>query len=253
MRDVWGIFMKRWTQIVLLCVTCVILVGCSKSGYEVFEGTPATVDELYRSGERSIFVEEMDGLQEYEIVDRNYNGNMLLMRHFVLPETVRFSDYPAYYGSSELDAYLNNEYLSMLSDTVTPWIVVMDVEIAHEDAIDVVGEEIEVIPRKAFVLSANELGWDLDIAAKEGRLLDYFDEDYTRRRTKSSESGSDMGYWTRSANLSAYSLVFVIGTGGQLDYANAYGSHPVRPCFCVSRDTPMYVSNGVYILGEMDN
>ncbi len=242
--------MKRWAQIVLAITVCIGLVGCGKSQYEVFEGTPSTVDELYRSGERTIFVEESTGLQQYDVIDRDYGGNMLLMRHFVLPESVQFSDYPAYYGSSELDEYLNNEYLTMLSDTVIPWIVVTDLEIAHEDSIDVVGEEITVIPRKAFVLSAKELGWDLTIAAKEGRLLDYFDEDYTRRRTKSSENGDDMGYWTRSANLSAYSLVFVIGTGGQLDHANAYGSHPVRPCFCVGRDTPIYEVDGGCALGE---
>lgn len=63
-----------------------------------------------------IYIMENGKYTPFLVLTDDYNGSTLLLRKEVLDENRRFNNYSAYYANSEIDLYLNEEYLKSLTE-----------------------------------------------------------------------------------------------------------------------------------------
>ena len=63
-----------------------------------------------------VYLQENGEYVPFIVVTDDYNGNVLLVRKEVLPEPRRINEYFSYYEGSEIDHYLNEEYLGTLAE-----------------------------------------------------------------------------------------------------------------------------------------
>lgn len=189
-----------------------------------------------------VYVKEDDQYLPFVVVTDDYSGDTLLIRKDVLAEQRRVNDCVSYYKDSEMDRFLNNEYLKRLSE-IEPYIVSSDIVITADCALGLSGTETETISRKIFLLSCSELGLDnLPNAGIEGKPLKYFRNVENR---KASLNGNTSCWWLRTPNTYYLSCTYVIGANNKIGSTNSYDENGVRPAFCVSGDTRIELKSGI--------
>ncbi len=150
------------------------------------------------------------------------------------------SDYGAYYKESDVDWYLNNEFIEELPDALKKSIIDSEIVITAKSSMGEAGKESEVITRKFFLLSQEELGLrteDSLTTVSEGEKLKYFvDENY--RWQGSLSNGERCPYWTRTPENWHTCMVITIGHD-RMGSGTADVSSGVRPAFCIANDTPI--------------
>ena len=219
-----------------------ILVGCSR----ITE--PVTIGDLaYDANKRfgyTVYIKE-EGFEPYFVISSNYDGHALLLRKYLLDDTMPFNEnerhmwasweYGGYYEDSSIDSFLNTNFIDTLNQTVKEYIVSSNIIITAKSSLGVTGTETTAISRKIFLLSLKELyGTKMYTSATEGNTLKYFRDDYSRRSTifKNEEKSA---YWTRTPETWETCMVFTIGSKG-IGAGGTDIQSGVRPAFCVSSD-----------------
>ena len=98
-----------------------------------------------------IYIKEENQYVPYMVLSDNYYGNTLLVRRDVIDEQRRLNDYSSYYKDSEMDRFLNDEYLKRLPE-IEPYIVSSNIVITRDDALGLSKTETETISRRFFLL-----------------------------------------------------------------------------------------------------
>ncbi len=203
-----------------------------------------------------VYLKENDKYEPYLVLDSDYNGNVLLLRKYLLDETRQYKEnenvgwqwgeFASYYPESSIDDFLNEEFISTLEQSVQEVIVESEIEVTDKSSYGSQDRNSLTITRKAFLLSVEELGYDseeLYTKAKEGDNLKYFTDNYRRR--KATWSNGKIGpYWTRTPHLWDTCMVTSIrddvrGHGA----ADVYSG--VRPAFCIEKGTAVEKKSGI--------
>ena len=208
---------------------------------------PETLNELAytmdkRNGNTVYIREETAGYQPYLVVDNDYNGdgNVLLLRKYVLDEWQTYHIYyqrAAYYENSNLDDYLSNRYLDTLQEELSARIVQSRIEIIAKSAY--YGEDPDTIQieRKAFLLSFSEMAprGSPNGYIHEGKPLNYFYDD-PGRMAVTDENGKASGWWLRTPSMAGDTVAIAVGSDGRIGFAAVDNYIGVRPAFCLPRD-----------------
>ena len=206
---------------------------------------PETLNELAytvdkRNGNTVYIREETAGYQPYLVVDNDYNGdgNVLLLRKYVLDEWQTYHIYyqqTAYYENSNLDDYLSNVYLDTLPEELRASIVQSRIEIIAMSAYQGENSDTIKIERKAFLLSYTEMARRGSGYIHEGKPLKYFKDDFTRMKT-TDENGKESGWWLRTPSMAGDTVAIAVGSDGRVGFAAVDNYIGVRPAFCLPRD-----------------
>lgn len=219
-----------------------MLSSCAGKTPEVIEA-PKTIGELSFDQNPefgyTIYLPEEQGYAPYLVLTGAYQGNVLLLRKELLERPARISDYSSYYADSEMDQFLNADFLSTLPASLRQWIVPAEILISAPESIGVCGEECGEIVRSVFLLSCAEIGVNLSTTAREGDALQYFSDP---ERRVAERDGVASSWWLRSPDNGYVSCVFGVGYDGIVGSGNANGSNGVRPAFCVNAELPICLS-----------
>ena len=246
--------MKYFCRVFILCVILLFFVGCGasdsqeKRSSDVSERQPITVKDLAFNNGRlqghRIYLKEDDQLVPFLVLTDDYDGNCLLLREFLLEDSVLYNssgEYGSYYKDSEVDKFLNATYFNRLSEYTRQRIVSSKIEITTKNAIDTHVEETEVITRKLFLLSANEVNAGLGyVALKEGIPLSYFEKVENRIATY---DNLEEGTWMlRTPALYDGSTTIGVACDGSVGMSGIGSTtrglfSAVRPAFCIPSDT----------------
>ena len=174
-----------------------------------------------------VYIKEDGKYVPFLVIDNGYDkGSTLLLREEILAETKRMNEYSSYYKDSEIDRYLNGSYYENLKG-IHSLIESTAVEIVKDEAIGSSGDGTEKINRNVFLLSAYELGFDME---KEGKSLGYFSIPDNRICYLSGESVS---WLLRTPNTWERSVICCLLYDVALGSWNAYAKCGIRPVFCV--------------------
>ncbi|MBQ7681000.1 MAG: hypothetical protein IJT31_02155 [Oscillibacter sp.] len=191
----------------------------------------------------TVYLPEDGAYVPFLVLTADYAGNTLLLRRDVLPEVRPFNNYSAVYPDSDIDRYLNTEYVQYL-DAVQPLIPFVDITVTAPDALGVSGDAVQTISREIFLLSCTETGFtDLVNAGKEGDALSYFGT--PEHRTATRENGAAVSWWLRTPDTYYLSAAYGIGPDGSLGSGNAYNENGIRPAFCVPSDTVAFPTTDI--------
>ncbi len=180
-----------------------------------------------------VYIREHETYVPYLVLTSDYDGNVLLLRKNLLPETMQYKpskyvqeegvpggwtnwEYGAYYEESSIDAFLNTEFPKVFSPGVQEAIRDTTIEVTDKASYE---EETwanvtHTIERKVFLLSAAELDEKYSIGynvTEEGTPLKYFKNKEYAVKTAYMADGAAWPYWTRTPYLWEEYLVTVIG------------------------------------------
>ncbi len=192
-----------------------------------------------------VYLRENGEYCPYLVLTKDYNGSCCLLREYVLStprrytEIERHPDKPAYYRDSELDSYLNGEFLESFSGDLIPRILDSDIEITAFGSIGVMGDDTETITRKVFLLSYHEAGGRSSLTnLKEGAPLRYFSDDSAR--IARDPLGEAVNWWLRTPNTGDRILVNSVAEDGRIGIRGIYNAPEnteyvdhVRPAICM--------------------
>jgi len=238
----------------------ILLGGCDSLTSLLVPPPPTTIADIaYDTRRRSdvdyrIFIKESSCFVPYLVATANHNGNVLLVREFLLDELIHFNpsphesppghnlwasqDFGGYYEDSYIDNFLNTEFMSNLGEGVIEAMILSNIEITDKSSMGVAGRVSKHIYRHVFLLSSRELGVaDSRITVPEGERLDIFAGKFTRRVARHS-NGKAHPYWTRTPqNWETYRVMIIgVDMAGPGTANNLLG---VRPAFSLYRNTPI--------------
>ena len=199
----------------------------------------------------TVYIKENLTFVPYLVLTDNYNGNVLLLRKYVLNEEKIFNPskrYSGYYENSSIDEYLNKDFFNNFHPEVQNKIIDSKLVITAKSSVGICGTTTTDITRKVFLLSYTELGLTkYAVAAVEGEALKYFDN--ATSRIAYCKTGDACGWWLRSPFTTYDTLVWSVGYDSTSGEVSASYTNGVRPAFCV--DGKMLIeTNDEIIKGE---
>ena len=213
--------------IMLVALTFVIVVFCYRLLIRQDTISSIAYSSLKSKDDYRVYIKEDGKYVPFLVIDNGYEkGSTLLLREEILAETKKMNEYSSYYKDSEIDRFLNGSYYENLKE-IHSLIESTAVEIVKDEAIGSTGDGKEKINRNLFLLSANELGFDME---KEGKRLGYFSNPDNRICHLNGESAS---WLLRTPNTWERSVVCCLTYDGALGSWNAYTKCGIRPAFCV--------------------
>ena len=246
--------MRKWCYVCLL----LLLVAFFLQSYINKENPKLIKDIAYSTNSSAaslVYVSENGNFVPFIVAAGNYNGNVLLIRKDILLIPRRINDYSSYYEYSDIDTYLNTEYINAIAlpeDTI----ISSKIDIMDENAIGYSGKTITSIYRKVFLLSLAEVGvTDLTNAGMEGSALSYFG--LTQNRIAYAET-VPVSWWLRTPNTYYLSCTYGVGPDGKIGSGNSYDENGIRPAFCGPASSPISLvdniiaGENVYVLSDPD-
>ena len=213
--------------IMLVALTFVIVVFCYRLLIRKDTISSIAYSSLKSKDDYRVYIKEDGKYVPFLVIDNGYDkGSTLLLREEILAETKRMNEYSSYFNDSEIDRFLNGSYYENLKE-IHSLIESTAVEIVKDEAIGSTGDGTEKINRNVFLLSAYELGFDME---KEGKRLGYFSNPDNRICHLNGESAS---WLLRTPNTWERSVVCCLRYDGALGSCNAYAKCGIRPAFCV--------------------
>lgn len=187
----------------------------------------------------TVYIEEDYKYVPYLVLTNDYDDYVLLLRKNVLDEPRIYNENVidgGYYDGSNIDRYLNEEFIEYLSPNIQDKIVNSKIQITDKSSLGVAGTEKLTINRKLFLLSYGELGLsEYAVVAIEGQKLKFFNN--ANSRIAYSESGEAHGWWLRTSyNMYDTTAVFV-GDDATISEASVDYVMGIRPAFCIKRTT----------------
>ena len=270
--------MKNKKYIVAGIIIAVIVMMCA--GFvmvfmpkmeEEAEDENTTLEKLAydQSGrKKAVYIKENGEYVPYLVLESDYDGNVLLLRENVLPESMQYKpsphggdgevlgggwshyDYGSYYEESSIDSFLKDDFLEIFSPEVQEAVVDTTIEVTDLDSFTEAhwAEATHMIERKVFLLSAVELGETFSIdynMAREGKALKYFENTEHDVKKAYTADGKERPYWTRTPWIWETYNVLVIGTVYESSAVTADSKVGVRPAFCMGKDTAVHKESGI--------
>ena len=225
--------------IMLVTLTFVIVVFCYRLLIRQDTISSIAYSSLKSKDDYRVYIKEDGKYVPFLVIDNGYEeGSTLILREEILAETKRMNEYSSYYKDSEIDRYLNGSYYENLKE-IHSLIESTAVEIVKDEAIGSTGDGTEKINRNVFLLSAYELGFDME---KEGKRLGYFSIPDNRICYLSGESVS---WLLRTPNTWERSVVCCLTYDGALGSWNAYDQGGIRPAFSVNSLAKLKKKEGI--------
>lgn len=228
-------------------ISCMLMLGgCEQMASQENEKSILTINDIaYNVNKKlgfTVYISENERYVPYLVLTNDYNGRVLLLREYLLSEPYCIKDVNwegsggSYYPESDVDLFLNKEYISTIPISIQNVIFETEVIVTTAKSLQKGGgfAETEKIKRKAFVLSATELGIKSGMANTEGKSLKYFKD--TSDLIATDENGESHIYWIRTPYLVDDIKTWTVS------YDGSWGSCPValkqmiRPAFCISKD-----------------
>ena len=274
--DYLFIKVRKLIYVAVVAFIIILFGGCDRMTSLLVLPPPTTIadiayDTRMRRVDYRVYIEENSDFVPYLVATSNYNGNVLLVREFLLDDAMHFNpsprshnpglwgwyDFGAYYEGSYIDSFLNSEFISILGGGAIGAMVLSNIEITDKSSMGVAGRLSTHIQRYVFLLSLKELGGpESSINVPEGERLDIFAGKFTRRVARLSD-GEAYPYWTRSPSTWGTNNAFVIGANA-IDSGPAHNLLGVRPAFAVYRNTPITTRTDivdgeyVFVIDERD-
>ena len=209
-------------------------------------------------GEYKIEIDENGTPETYLVLTDDYNGNCLLLREYLLDEPMPYHHaglYCAYYEDSDIDHYLNGEFLERFSEEFQERIEESTIVITAKESMRFGGDVTTAVDRKVFFLSYTEVGYRGRIYLEEGEPLSYFNS--LSSRIAYYKDGKAGGWWLRTPSTADHNAVSGISRRGGEGVSGVVGPPPigpykggVRPAFCLKGDIPVMKQDDHYILAE---
>lgn len=252
----------------VLLGTVVIILLVSRMG----ESTTTLEKLAYdQTGKKyRVYIKEDDEYVPYLVLTSDYDGNVLLLREYLLPEEMQYKpskhpapegsvisggwthyEYGSYYEESSIDEFLNTEFLERFSPAMQAAIMDTAIEVTDKKSYDADSwaEVTHTIERKVFLLSAVELGVEFSVGiciTEEGTPLKYFSGRGSSFQKAYKENGKAWPYWTRTPWIYETCMVTVIGVDYDILSMPADGHIGVRPAFCLGKNTIVRKENGIF-------
>lgn len=233
-------------RLMCLAILCIITVGCSKiSSPDQTEIKNIAYDVVPASG-YTVYIKEQGIYRPFLVLTAKYHGNVLLLRQHVMNTYREINDektYTSYYANSEIDQYLNDEYLQKLSAGIQQQIVDSKINIVAKESLGINGMKVDTIGRKVFLLAISEVGYGkaIDFIPNEGTPLHYFD--LGLKSCGVTTDDGKMASWVLRTPYTTYQMAVCILDGkGEMGIRNAWDKSGVRPAFCVSPDAKISLS-----------
>lgn len=183
----------------------------------------------------SVYIKENSNYIPYLVLTSDYNGNTLVVRKEVLEEDQRFDDNTGYYEDSQIDQFLNSEFLSAFDQEIQDKIYDTDITITAKSSIGIGGTDTESITRKIFLLSCTEVGlFDTSFTGEEGKALKYFKD--VQSRIAYCE-GMPRSWWLRTAYTLNDTMAWAVFTKGEMGGGGIEEESGIRPAFCFKNTT----------------
>lgn len=245
----------------------ILIGGCSQMPLQTGKKHSKIIGDIaYDTNSKEdclVYIKESDDFVPYIVISSDYDGNVLLLRKYLLADKMPFNEnethmwasyeYGGYYEDSSIDNYLNTEFIDTLNRSVKDSIVNSNIVITDKSSLGVTGNATTTISRKVFLLSLKELnGAKSNASVSEGNTLKYFADDYNRR-VANLPNGKECAYWTRTPETWETFTVFTIGNNGT-GSGSADTDSGVRPAFCVkesasiSKRTDIESGQSVYVI-----
>ncbi|WP_265446855.1 DUF6273 domain-containing protein [Acetivibrio straminisolvens] len=242
-------------KILIMCIFLTILTGCfpvfnwqgsdeNKTG----EGKSMLKDIAYRnktqdSDSYTVYIQEKGAFEPFLVLSSDYEGGILLLRKFLLEDLISYSDSKSYgskggyYPKSNIDYYLNNNYILQFSQTLQNKILDTNVSVSTLESVDGGGsvKDTEKIQRKIFILSASEMNIKSGMANNEGKPLAYYKDNEDLKATY--KNGVAEAYWLRTAYLWDDIQAWTVGADGVIGGSSVSEAYAIRPAFCLPKDT----------------
>lgn len=248
---------RKYIYFQLFLIILLSLIGCNSTSNSTME----TLKDIVYSNEKdeieyTVFIPEKDEMIPYLVLTANYNGNCLLLRKYVLNDLSIFNhnvNYSSYYENSFIDKMLNTDFRLTLPKEIEEYIILSDIAITNKGSLQGGTENITYIQREVFLLSAaevSELGFRT--IATEGKTLEYFNSN--ERRLATTSDGNSSSWWLRTPNMWYDNVVCgvdsdgIVGIGGIGAVGNEEYKNGVRPAFCLSADTKIYIKDGKFYI-----
>lgn len=232
---------KKYLSAFFILITLLSFTGCAES--ETLSNT-----NMIGIG-TEVYVEEGTNKVPYIIVSENYNGNVLLLRKYILEHDMRMNEYYAYYEECEVDNYLNEQFYSALPEKTQKYIINTPIEVVDNDYYNS-GIHIKQIDRKVFLLSFRELNQAYNYhSGKEGEAIEYFNSD-NAFLASTDENQNNTSWWLRSVDTSYQSCFYAVSFNGKIGSTDAWRKNGIRPAFCVESDAIISDKDGNYSLKE---
>lgn len=186
----------------------------------------------------TVYISESGERKPYLVLTNTYNGNStLLLREYILHDPRRYNNSlydAAYYNGSEIDTWLNGDFLQSLEIEPIDSII----NISAKKALGHTGEETEDIARKVFLLSWGEVGGKGNsVIPASGDPLAYFDN-YTKRIAyREDGNGKGCAWFLRSASTWDREVAIGIAADGIAGEAYVTWENGIRPAFCLTPET----------------
>lgn len=224
--------MKRILSVFMIFSMLFATAGCStKSNPQAVTKTIGEMAYDTNGGKASyIIVFEGQDYVPYYVASSNYRGKTLLLRMSALSKEMSMSTQTGYLNS-EVDKYLNSEYLDNLNDVA---------KLIYPTTIDVFNplSSEETIERKAFLLSFSEMGFKALNEDTEG-LAFFKDEDHSICYEHPYVKDGPRPVWLRDSyftNGSDKANTMCVNECGELTSKDSNELCGVRPAFCVNSD-----------------
>lgn len=180
-----------------------------------------TLAAISEDGETSVYIRQDGFLSPYRILSDDYHGKILLLSEKSYDDAVFDSKQQNTYSKSEIDKYLNGEFLKVYSNGIRNSLETVPILVADSKT-----GKTEKIERKVFLLSASEVGSVHESAAAEGDTFAYFKEKANRVPVDS--HGRQESLWLRSPVIGSKTSVWVIGVDGDTFMESADRQEDIR-------------------------
>lgn len=227
---------------ILLCFVLLGLCSCSVPSNPVIKNIAYNKINSDNKSDYTIYLRENNSYVPFLVIDNDYYGNTLLLRKDVLEQPRRISEYTSYYENSEIDAFLNSDYLNYFDENTRSKILDSVLEITNNDSIGCSGTKSTVILRKSFLLSFTEINCSGPNSAPEGKNLKFFKNPDNRIANC---NGAKTTWWLRTPNTYYVSCTYSVGCDKDIGIGNSSDANGVRPAFCVDGSTKIVKSSNV--------
>ena len=200
-------------------------------------------DLAYDSDKRlgyTIYIPENGKLEPYLVLTKNYykQSNVLLMRKYLVEPAMphKETQTTSYYAESIPDRFMNELFIHEFPSKLSSQIKMTTLNIKAKNGIQV-GDEIEKIKRKLFLLLEKEVGIEI-FATSDEKKIGYFIDKKFERAIASTKDGTLGLWWLRGSGAHHFvDLATLVTDYGGVGSSEVRTPNYLRPSFCLPPNT----------------
>ena len=205
---------------------------------------PQTLKDLaYDSDKRlgyTVYIPENGKLEPYLVLTKNYykQSNVLLMRKYLVEPAMphKETQTTSYYAESIPDRFMNELFIHEFPSKLSSQIKMTTLNIKAKNGIQV-GDEIEKIKRKLFLLLEKEVGIEI-FATSDEKKIGYFIDKKFERAIVSTKDGTLGLWWLRGSGAHHFvDLATLVTDYGGVGSSEVRTPNYLRPSFCLPPNT----------------